>query len=163
MAFAAVLVAPSGARAADQTFLGQHNDWYAYSLEEDGAKTCYMVSKPQRSAGDVPQRGDVVAFVTHRPKDGDRDVVSFQAGYTYKSGSDVEVTIADDKFSLFTSRDTAWARNPTDDKALVQSMVKGITMKVRGTPARGETTTDTYSLRGFTAARKEITSACGLK
>lgn len=149
--------------AAKQMFLGQHGDWYAYSLDEDGGKTCYMVSKPKRSSGKVSKRGDVVAFVTHRPKEGERDVVSFQAGYTYKSGSDVTVTVGDDKFSLFTSRDTAWARKPADDKAMVHAMIKGVTMKVVGTSSRGDRTIDTYSLHGFTAAHKKITAACGLK
>jgi len=162
-AFVAV-AAPVVARAADkQTFLGQHGDWYTYRLSEDGARTCYMVSKPVRSRGKFTKRGDVVAFVTHRPKEGERDVVNFQAGYTYRSGSAVSVKIGDKTFSLFTSKDTAWARNSGDDKAMVHAMVSGNAMDVKGTPVRGGDITDTYSLRGFTAAYKAITKACGLK
>ncbi len=159
---AAVLLSAPSVRA-EQVFLGQHGDWYAYRLDESAGRTCYMVSKPTGTRGSVAKRGDVVAFVTHRPKEGERDVVNFQAGFTYRPGSDVTVTIGGDKFSLFTTRDTAWARAPGDDKALVQAMIKGITMTVQGTPERGNALTDTYSLRGFTAAHKRITAACGLK
>jgi hypothetical protein len=162
---AAIAVALAGpADAADkQTFLGQHGDWYAYRLNEDGARTCYMVSKPVRSRSKFKKRGDVVTFVTHRPKEGERDVVNFQAGYTYKGKSNVSVKIGDAAFSLFTSKDTAWSRTPADDKAMIAAMIKGTAMVVKGTPSRGTDTTDTYSLRGFTKAYKTITKACGLK
>lgn len=164
-ACAAVAALGAGAASAadKQTFLGQHDDWYTYRISEDGARTCYMVSKPARTRGTFKKRGDVVAFVTHRPKEGERDVVNFQAGFTYKAKSDVNVKIADDSFTLFTSKDTAWAKTPADDKAMVQAMIKGVTMNVEGMTTRGEKIMDTYSLRGFTAAYKKITAACGLK
>lgn len=154
----------AAAHAADkQTFLGRHGAWYAYLLNEDGARTCYIVSKPIRTRGQFKKRGDVVAFVTHRPKEGERDVVSIQAGYTYKSGSNVAVKIGDKTFSLFTSKDTAWSRNPSEDKEVVHAMIAGNTMDVKGTPLHGSATTDIYSLSGFTAAYKRINRACGLR
>jgi invasion protein IalB len=48
------------------------------------------------------------------------------------------------------------------DKKLVQAMVKGSTMVVQGTSARGNNTKDTYSLSGFTRAYQAIRQACGL-
>ena len=163
MILAAAVLAGPALGADKQTFLGQHGDWYAYRLNEDGARTCYMVSKPIRTRSKFKKRGDVVAFVTHRPKEGERDVVNFQAAYTYKGKSNVSVKIGDTSFSLFTSKDTAWARTPADDKAMIAAMIKGTAMSVKGTPSRDSATTDTYSLRGFTAAYKKITKACGLK
>ncbi|HEX9808697.1 MAG TPA: invasion associated locus B family protein [Alphaproteobacteria bacterium] len=169
LAVALALTVPSAwlpsarAAAADaQDFLGQYRDWYAYRLREGGNRTCYMVSKPIRSRGGVKQRGDVVAFVTHRPKEDERDVINFQAGYTYKPKSTVTVTIKDRSFSLFTTNDSAWARNVDDERAMIEAMINGITMEVKGMSVRGVETIDTYSLRGFTAAHKRITGACGL-
>lgn len=165
LAFLTGILAVIGtATAADkQTFLGQHGDWYTYRLNEDGARTCYMVSKPTATRGKFKKRGDVVAFVTHRPKEGERDVINFQAGFTLKASSTVSVKIGDRTFSLFTSKDTAWSRTPADDKAMLGAMIAGNSMTVTGTPVSGGQITDTYSLRGFTAAYKKITQACGLK
>jgi hypothetical protein len=163
LVFAAAVTAGAVHAADKQTFLGQHGDWYTYRLNDDGARTCYMVSKPVRSRGKFKKRGDVVAFITHRPKEGERDVINFQAGFTYKANSTVAVKIGDSSFSLFTSKDTSWSRSPSDDKAIIGAMIKGNTMDVSGTPSRGGQITDTYSLRGFTAAYKKITQACGLK
>jgi hypothetical protein len=164
LAAAASALAASVAVGADkQAFLGQHGDWYAYRLNEDGARTCYMVSKPARTRGKFKKRGDVVVFITHRPKEGERDVVNFQTGFTLKTNSPVAVTIGDKSFSLFASKDTAWSREPGDDKAMVTAMIGGSSMDVKTTPARGGAMVDTYSLKGFTAAYRKITQACGLK
>jgi hypothetical protein len=162
-AFASAVVVSAALGADKQAFLGQHGDWYAYRLNEDGARTCYMVSKPTRTRGKFSKRGDVVVFITHRPKEGERDVVNFQTGFTLKANSPVSVTIGDKSFSLFASKDTAWSREPGDDKAIVTAMIGGSKMDVKSTPARGGAITDTYSLQGFTAAYRKITRACGLK
>jgi hypothetical protein len=160
---AVLAIGPTAAAADKQTFLGQHGVWYAYRINDDGARTCYMVSKPSRTRGKFKKRGDVVAFVTHRPREGERDVINFQAGFTYKASSTVAVRIGDKSFSLFTSKDTAWSRSASDDKAMVAAMIKGNTMDVTGAPSRGGQIVDTYSLTGFGAAYKKITGACGLK
>ena len=50
-----------------------------------------------------------------------------------------------------------------DDAKLLQAMLKGQTMVVKGTPAKGEATADTYSLDGVTKAYQEMSKACGVK
>lgn len=154
----------SGAALAEtQTFLGAHGQWEAYRLVAGGARTCYMVSKPQESRGNVPRRGDVVAFVTHRPRENERDVVSFQAGYVYAGNAQVTATIdGGTRFELFHTRDTAWARNVEMDRELVAGMIRGVRLELRGTAESGTTTTDRFSLIGFTAAYRAISRDCNV-
>jgi hypothetical protein len=151
------------ARAADPKLLGTFKDWAAYSLQAPKGLVCFIHSEPKREQGKYTRRGDVYVQVTHRPKEGARDVVSFTTGYTYKAGSDVEVEIGDAKYEMFTDSDTAWARDTKTDSQLVLAMIRGLQMVVRGTSNRGTLTTDTYSLNGFTAAYKSASSACGVK
>jgi len=66
-------------------------------------------------------------------------------------------------FDLFTDGDSAWARDAETDRKLVQAMVRGNSMVVRGTSSRGTLTVDTYSLSGFTAARNAINKACKVR
>ena len=167
-AFAALLVVGLGSaqgagKPGRQTFLGQYGAWYAYRLMESGQRICYMVSKPARSRGKYKKRGDVVAFVTHRPKAGEKDVVNFQAGYSYKRGSKVTVRIGKKTFNLTTDRDAAWSRNAGEDRVLVAAMVRGSTLVLKGKSKSNIATTDTYSLKGFTRARKRINRACKIK
>ena len=148
------------AKSGRQTFLGEFGSWYAYQLTESGRPVCYIVSKPIRSRGKYKKRGDVVAFVTHRPKDGERDIVNFQAGYTYKTGAKVTATIDKKTYALMTDRDAAWSKNAAVDKILVAAMIKGSRLVLKGTSKSGITTTDTYSLKGFARAHKRINRAC---
>ncbi len=162
-ALAGLAAAPSDglAKPGRQTFLGQFGAWYAYQLAESGARICYMVSKPVRSRGKYKKRGDVVAFITHRPRDGERDVVNFQAGYTYKPGAKVTARIDKEKtYRLMADRDAAWSKNAAADEILVAAMIKGNRLVLKGTSKSGTATTDTYSLKGFARAHKRINRAC---
>lgn len=143
--------------------LGTFNDWEAYTYQEAGKPVCYMVSQPTKKQGNYKRRGDVFAMVTHRPGEESRDVVSIYAGYSYKKDSTAALQIGTGKFSLFTAADAAWARTRKDDTALVRAMIRGAGMVVKGTSRFGTLTTDTYSLRGFTAAYRAISRACKVR
>jgi invasion protein IalB len=149
--------------AAAPKVIGTHQDWQSYLLVEGKSRVCYMASQPQKKEPAAAKRGDVLVFVTHRPADKEQNVVNFHAGYTLKPDTDVHVVIGDSSFDLFTKGDTAWTRGTKDDKAMVDEMMKGSTMTVTGESDRGTKTVDTYSLRGFTAAYKDINKACGIK
>lgn len=151
------------AKTSRQTFLGQFGFWYAYKLKESGQSVCYIVSKPIRSRGKYKKRGDVVAFVTHRPRDGERNVVNFQAGYSYKQGSKGIAKIDKKTYGLITARDAAWSKNAAADKILVAAMIKGFRLVLKGTSKSGITTTDTFSLKGFSRAHKRINRACKVR
>src|SRR5262249_38672555 len=103
----------------------------------------------------------VYALVTHRPSDKKLNVITIIAGYEFKEGSDVTVEVGDEKFSLFTKQDMAWASNE-DDAKIVDAMKKGSDMVVHGVSTKGAETTDPYSLMGFTRVYNEMGQACGL-
>jgi len=157
---ALVMSFSSFAQASEPTKIGDYGDWSAYSFLENGKKVCYMVSSPKTDEGDYTRRGDIYTLITHRPSEGTRNVFSYIAGYPYKSESDVTVTIDARKFQLFTYEETAWAPDSSTDNALVNAIRKGSKMVVKGQSKRGTLTTDTYSLKGSSAAHDAIGSAC---
>lgn len=164
---AAVLLAAAvwgpRASAADSQLVGSFKDWSAHRFTEKGGRVCYLYSAPNKSAGEYAKRGDTYVQVTHRTSDGTRDVVSITAGYTFRKGSEVVLTIDGRKFVLFTHDDTAWAGDSAADAALVAAMRAGLSMVVQGVSSRGTATTDTYSLSGFTAAHSAIGRACAVR
>lgn len=154
---------PAGeARAQSIERLGDYSDWSAFKYQEDGKPICFMASEPTKAEGSYTVRGEIHAMVTHRPGESRIDEVSIQAGYPYKEGAPVEVQVGSMKVRLFTEGQSAWAVDKETDEKLVQAMIKGNTMIVQGTSARGTNTTDTYSLSGFTRAYQAISQACGL-
>lgn len=153
----------SAAFASDPVHIGDFGKWDAYEFEEPGGgKVCYMMSKPDKHEGAYSKRGDIVALITHRPAEGTKNVFSYMAGYSYKKGADVVLTVDGKKFTLFTQNDMAWAADAAADNALTAAIQKGSTMVVQGVSGKGTKTKDTFGLKGSTKAYDAITKACGL-
>jgi hypothetical protein len=142
--------------------IGEHGDWSAYVMLEEGKKVCYMASQPKKHEGNYTRRGDIFALITHRPAEGTKNVFSYITGYPYKVGSDARVKIGSDRFTLFTQDETAWAPDASTDNKIAESIKKGSSMIVTGTSSRGTKTTDTFSLSGSSAAHEAISKECGL-
>ena len=138
--------------------LGAFGDWEAYRDAREGY--CYAGSKPVKQEGRYTQRGDAFVLVTHRPKEKSYDVISFDAGYVYKDGAEVAVTVGAQSFVLFGQGEQAWARDGGGDTDLVKAMRAGSTLVVKGTSSRGTATVDTYSLKGAAAALDAVNKAC---
>ena len=153
-------LAPSTGHAQEAKRIGQHGDWDAYTRGTGNSQFCYMVSKPQ-TASLQSRRGEIFFLVWHRPGQKEFDVVQVDIGYPFKDASEVEVRIGGDSWSLFTKDESAWAYKQADDVALVAALRKGARMTVKGTASRNNPTTDSYSLKGTSAAYAAINKACG--
>lgn len=160
LASAAGLV--SSASAQSQKALGEFKAWKAYEYKQGAGTRCTMASQPTKDAGDYSKRGEIWGFVMHRPAEGSTGEVGFQMGYPIKDGSQVTVKIGSASFQMYTQGEGAFAYR-ADEPAMIQAMRKGSTMVVTGISSRGTKTTDTYSLSGFSAAKKAIDGACGVK
>lgn len=154
--------ASSDALAVEPQLINTFGAWTAYTFEEKSGKVCYMASQPKKAEGDYTSRGDIFALVTHRPGEDSLNVVSIVAGYPYKENSEVELTIGNKTFTLFTQGDRAWARTAKADAEITEAIRKGSEMVVKGTSSRGTLTTDTYSLRGSNNAYEAISRACNV-
>jgi hypothetical protein len=142
--------------------LGGAESWVAYTSTEKAGQICYVVGQPSKSEP-VGLKREVHLLVTHNKADKTTNVVSFIAGYKFKDGSDAELSVGEKKFDLFTKDDTAWARDAATDKAIVDAMLKGKQAVIKGTPAKGAATIDTYALVGFAQVIVEIDKACNIK
>ena len=159
--FAGLLATAGVATAQTPKQIGVFNDWAAFEVTEKDGKACYIASAPQDKQPDNVKRGDVWAIVTHRPWKGVRSELSIYTGYPYKGGSKVNLVVdGGQNHELYTHEETAWAQNANEDLDIAKAMKAGSSMIVTGTSSRGTTTTDRYSLSGFTAAHQAIDKAC---
>ncbi len=143
------------------TNMGTFGVWTAYVYQGADGKVCYMAAEPEKSVGKYKKRDDVFLTITHRPADNSFDVVSVLAGYTYKKGSVPTLAIDKKKAIPLVSRDDgAWAKDSKTDQQLVAQMKSGSTAVLRGSSKRGTAITDTFSLKGFSKAYREISEAC---
>lgn len=162
-AFIAVIGYTNSVLADTPKVLGEYGDWIAYYYREKSGPVCYMASTPKKEEGKYSSRGDIYVVVTHRPNEKSYDVITVNAGYTYKPASAVKIKIGAQTFGeddLFTSAGKAWAVNSDVDKKIVAAMKRGSRMIVDGVSSKGTLTKDTYSLNGFSSAYKAISNKC---
>lgn len=150
------------AGAAEPRSLGKYSDWEAFVFMEGDNKVCYMASQPKKAEGNYTRRGDIFALVTHRPAEGTKNVFSYITGYPYKPGSDATVRIDSNTYTLFTQDETAWAPDAATDNKIADAIRRGSRMVVTGTSSRETVTTDTFSLKGSSAAHDAISRECNI-
>lgn len=161
--FLLALCAASAAHAANATptLLGSYKSWDAFTFNNGKGKVCYIVSAPTDSSPKNVKRGDIYLLISHRPAEKVRNEVNIIAGYPYGPNSSVRATVDGKAYELFTQGENAWLEKPADETRMVEAMKAGATLTVVGKSNRGTTTTDRYSLLGFTAAHNAISKACG--
>jgi len=154
------LILSPAAWGADFEFLGQKGDWDVFANKKSNASVCYIGSKPFKDEGKYKKRGDIYVLITLRKDESFKDVVSFHQGYTLKEGKDVKVSVGKKTFKLFAAGETGWTYESKDDLALVKAMKQGSILISKGQSSRGTKTTDTYSLKGISAAYKLMRKTC---
>ncbi len=150
----------SGVHAQTPYSLGSYTDWNVWELDEGGQKICYIVSEPKKQSGTYTRRGKPAVLVTRRPTPNVADEVSVQPGYTYLEGSNVSLAVGQNQFTLFTRGAHAWTKDATEDQTLIDIMKSGESMVISGESIKNTTSTDTYSLLGFTKAYNAMVAAC---
>jgi invasion protein IalB len=155
---------PQGARAqGDQpTLLGSYGDWGAYSATPAGKKVCFALAKP-KSSQTTPagrKRDQAYLFISTRPAENIRNEVSVIIGYPFKEASDATAEIGTAKFAMYTQKDGAWIKNMADEVRMLDAMRKGSDIVVKGTSARGTSSTDQFSLKGLGEALARAEQAC---
>jgi len=156
----AIGVAGSSEATGQGRDLGSFGHWRAHVFVDASHPVCTMWSQPVKAEGKYSRRGEIFAFVTHRPTEGVRNKVSFELGYEFAPNRALEVRIGNLSKHLVTSGSTGWSNDPKQNLVLTKAMKRGRTMVVRGRSRRGNDTRDTYSLAGFSAAYRAISRAC---
>ncbi len=140
--------------------IGVFDDWNAYIFNSKKDKVCYVASQPLKSSGEYQRRGDVFLIISHRPDEQLFDVLTYVAGYTYLPRSEVLFRVGNVKANLFTSEDTAWAKNLKTDAEIARAMNKAVRVTVKGLTIDGIETHDVFSMKGFNNAMEAINRLC---
>ena len=159
------LVAPADAtEARKEKNLGTFGAWHALAYDEGSQTVCYMVTaKIASPVGKIAGRKSYL-MITHRPIEASSDVFSYGAGGELDSKHDVTLRIGKDDFSLFSVKETAWARDPITDHKIAAALRSSPAAQVTAIPAQSRVTTivDKFALTGALPAYRAINKACGL-
>ena len=152
-ALSALVIVPALAQGVPR-HLGDFGQWTAAVHREGGEKLCYAFTRPTRMSH---PRSDVFLMVTHRARI--RNEVALAADYPYPRRARVRVTVDRTVLPFEADGTSAFAR---DGQAAVAAFRRGTTAVAQGPRRTGRsgTVTDTFSLRGFTAAYNAINREC---
>ena len=134
---------------------GKYGDWTAATYGTGAAKICYAFTTPKSSKPDWKSRGKVMLTVTERQ--GSRDEVTLTPGYTYLKAATVSLKIGTAPFAFYTQGANAFTAS---GGAVVTAFKAGDAVEATGTGPHGHPVVDSFSLTGFSAAYKAITTAC---
>ena len=142
--------------------LAQFGEWGAYTATAGGKKVCFALAKPSKAATTPPNRprDPPHMFISSRPAEKVKDEVSVIIGYGLKPNTDASIDVGGSNYPMFTQNDGAWIKNPADEARLVDALRKGTDAVVKGTSARGTSSTDTYPLRGLAQALDRVGQEC---
>ncbi len=156
---AASLGTASAARA-DQKVLIESGAWRAIEATQGGRTVCFVITSPTSRAPADLKRDPGNLFVTAKPtREGGGTEVSIRFGYRLASSAH-SLVIDGRSFALMPQGETAWLRTAADERTVVDQMRSGRELTVSAVSGRGNATTDTYSLMGFTAALATLEKQC---
>ena len=149
----------AGASPVSNTLeLGKYGDWGAYMSGAGASKVCFALSQPKDRVPKGLTRDPAYAFVSTRPGQNVRNEVSFIMGFSMKGAPSAAV---DGKaFPLEAKDKSAFVKNPAEEARVLDTLKSGTRLTVKATSARGNDTTDTYSLTGLGKALEKLASDC---
>jgi Invasion associated locus B (IalB) protein len=148
---------PGGANAAP---VATFNDWKAYVAGQGRTKLCYALAAPQERLPKDLKRDPAYLFVSFRPADNVRNEIAIVMGFATKENGPGEALVGTTRFALVTKGLNAWVENPAEESQVVAAFTRGKAVTVKATSARGNPTTDNYSLSGFAQALERARKEC---
>lgn len=158
----ATAVSPALAQRAGgkALLLEKSDDWAAYAAQSGKDKICYAMTQPKDRQPGGLNRDPAYFYVWQEPTKNVRNEISVILGYPSKTGGDASATIGAATFQFATKDTSAFLKNPAETARFLAAMRQGEKMVFKGTSARGNTLTDTYSLDGVTGAITRAAKEC---
>jgi hypothetical protein len=154
-------------------------DWGVYHTQAAKGPVCYTLAQPKERAPADLKREAAYAFISDRPGEGVRNEVSFIMGFDVadtaaaeakkpdpkKKAADTQATasVGDQSFELLAKTSNLWVKNAAEEGQLIDQMRKAGKLQVKAASKKGNVTTDTYSLAGFSQALERVQKDCPAK
>ena len=121
---------------------------------------CYIGSSPIKSdLPDTKKRGENYILV-YKIIGSEENIIQIEAGYKYNLDKKINVKIDNATYDFYSTEDSSETAWTNDDKKVIYAMKKGLELTLTGESARGTTTNDVYTLKGFTKALNQLNQDC---
>lgn len=149
-----------GAGGAQTFLIGTFGDWKALTTGKDKAKVCYALAQPNQRLPAKLKRDPGYLFISSRVADGARNEIAFKLGFSPKAGQEGQLQIGSGSFTVVGSGESAFLKNPAQEGQVLDAMKKAAVVTIKITSARGNETSDRYSMNGLTKALEAVAKEC---
>jgi invasion protein IalB len=151
---------PAAAGGAQTLLIGTFGDWKALMSGKDKSKVCYALSQPKDRQPAKLQRDPGFLFVSNRSADGTKGEFAVKLGFAGAPNKDGTLSIGSGSFALVANGESAFLKNPAQEGQVVDLMKRAATISIKVASARGNETTDKYSMNGFAKALEAAAKEC---
>lgn len=164
-AMAAKKKAPQEAEAksgggAQTLLIGTFGDWKALMSGKDKGKVCYALSQPKERLPAKLQRDPGYLFVSNRTSDGAKGEFAVRLGFAGSTTKEGSLAIGSGSFALVANGESAFLKNPAQEAQVIDLMKRAAGISIKVASARGNETTDKYSMNGFAKALEAAAREC---
>jgi hypothetical protein len=164
-----------GADKSKPLLVASFGDWGVYQTQAPKGRVCYTLAQPKDRAPADLKRDAAYAFISDRPGEGVRNEISFIMGFDVANatdpaapadpkkksvGKEAVALVGDQSFELLAKTTNLWVKNAAKEGQLIDEMRKGAKLQVKAASKKGNVTTDTYSLTGFSQALDRVQKDC---
>ena len=164
-----------GAEKSKPLLVASFGDWGVYQTQAAKGRVCYTLAQPKDRAPADLKRDAAYAFISDRPSEGVRNEISFIMGFDVANppdaaapadpkkklaGKEAVAMVGDQSFELLAKTTNLWVKNAAKEGQLIDEMRKGAKLQVKAASKKGNVTTDTYSLTGFSQALDRVQKDC---
>ena len=170
---AATKKVPEKAAPDKPLLVATFGDWGVYQTKSGKGRICYTLAQPKERLPANLQRDAGYAFISDRPAEGVRNEISFIMGFEVAGPADAAAdakkkipakdavaVVGDQSFDLLPKGANLWVKNAAKEGQLIEEMRKGVKLVVKAVSKKGNATTDSYSLTGFSQALDRVQKDC---
>lgn len=139
--------------------IGSSNSWSAWKAYENKAAICYVYSDALSKKPEHLNHGRVSLFIRRLKSGKFRTEASLQVGYEFAPTA-IRIAVDGKRFTMIPRGNYAWLRRTEREAELARALQNGRMATVEATSWRGNKTTYSFPLKGFTAVMRKARHGC---
>ncbi|WP_051335842.1 invasion associated locus B family protein [Methylocapsa acidiphila] len=140
--------------------VAKFDDWGVFVAQSGKEKTCYALASPKERTPKSLKRDDAYVFISNGPGADVRGEVSIIMGFAVKEDGDARAEVGGSSVELVAKGNSAWVKNLAKQAQFVEALKGGSKLVVKAPSAKGNVTTDAYSLSGLKQALDRVQKEC---
>jgi hypothetical protein len=139
--------------------IGSSDSWSAWKVYENKSAICYVYSDALSKNPEHLDHGRVSLFVRWLKSGKVRTEASLQVGYEFAPTA-IRIAVDGKRFTLIPRGSYAWLRRTEREAEFARALEKGRMATVEATSRRGNKTSYSFPLKGFTAVMRKARQGC---